>query len=521
MENHAATPAIASAVNNVNKPNNIHIFIGTCNEVRTIFVNATVNPNDYETVQKKVSKAFIADSLFDKDYNTFNYINKHDYLNWILNQTRRMRKEIAVNLTADHFIYPVSVDINHAIDVESPFWADLIKRFEPIQDWKVVVSISEKAAFMLNGQTFAKFFNHPEFSAVISDVWECGPQLTTKPDVGPDGFTEISELNVWEYFLENCKRHLKPIGECKHKRFYVKPNSDKDYTFFLQGQGIDFEVIPFEYFLFDTNNVCGIKSSRNMDMMDWEDAMDYQPFDINKVLESIWHDDKEYDALLLNRVPKQHRLSVIAEAETRGLLDNMIWSCGYETDNMTLPGDDPDVDKKVLSMLPKQAEFEPHDNISGNEIPIHHDRKFNLKWPQKCKINIITESQARDLIIDHDPPHPVRFLTEKTFKAMAWGMPFLFVGNQHGLQRLRDLGFKTFPEWFDESYDELDNYNLRIKGMFDAYEKFLSEEHSIDEIQNSLEHNFNKIHDSFWVSSRLVDPMRIIIDRIEEMSLHD
>jgi len=521
MENHAATPAIASAVNNVNKPNNIHIFIGTCNEVRTIFVNATVNPNDYETVQKKVSKAFIADSLFDKDYNTFNYINKHDYLNWILNQTRRMRKEIAVNLTADHFIYPVSVDINYAIDVESPFWADLIKRFEPIQDWKVVVSISEKAAFMLNGQTFAKFFNHPEFSAVISDVWECGPQLTTKPDVGPDGFTEISELNVWEYFLENCKRHLKPIGECKHKRFYVKPNSDKDYTFFLQGQGIDFEVIPFEYFLFDTNNVCGIKSSRNMDMMDWEDAMDYQPFDIDKVLESIWHDDKEYDALLLNRVPKQHRLSVIAEAETRGLLDNMIWSCGYETDNMTLPGDDPDVDKKVLSMLPKQAEFEPHDNISGNEIPIHHDRKFNLKWPQKCKINIITESQARDLIIDHDPPHPVRFLTEKTFKAMAWGMPFLFVGNQHGLQRLRDLGFKTFPEWFDESYDELDNYNLRIKGMFDAYEKFLSEEHSIDEIQNSLEHNFNKIHDSFWVSSRLVDPMRIIIDRIEEMSLHD
>ena len=28
MENHAATPAIAKAVNNVNKPNNIHIFIG-------------------------------------------------------------------------------------------------------------------------------------------------------------------------------------------------------------------------------------------------------------------------------------------------------------------------------------------------------------------------------------------------------------------------------------------------------------------------------------------------------------
>jgi hypothetical protein len=489
--------------------------------MRTIFVNATVNPTDHNTVLKKVAKAFIADSLFDKDHNTLDYVNKHDYIRWVLQRSKRFRREIAVNLTSDHFIYPVSIDINEAINVESPFWIDLVKRFEPIQDWRVVISISEKAAFMLNGNTFGKFFNHPEFSAVISDVWECGPQLITKPNLGPDGPTEIHNLNVWEFFVENCKRHLKPSGECKHKRFYIKPNSDKDYTVFLQSQGVDFEVVPFEYFLYDTNNVCGIKSSRNMDMMEWEEAMDDQPFGIDKILESIWHDDKEYDALLLNRMPKQHRLTTIVEAESRGLLDNMIWSCGYEPEGLVTPGNDNELDSRVVSMLPKQAEYEPHDNISGNEIPIHHDRKFNLLWPQKCRVKIITESQARDLIIDHDPPHPVRFLTEKTFKAMAWGMPFLFVGNQHSLQRIRDLGFKTFPEWFDESYDELENYNLRIQGMFDAYEKFLSEKHSIDEIKKSLEHNFNMIHDSYWVSSRLVDPMRIIIDRIDETNIDD
>ena len=490
--------------------------------MRTIFVNATVNPNDYNTVQKRVAKAFVHDSLYDKEYNTMRYTNRHDYVNWILQQTsKRLRREISVNLTSDHFIYPVPVDINDVINVESPFWTDLIKRFEPIQDWQIVVSISEKSAFMLNGQTFGKFFNHPEFNAMISDVWECGPQLTTKPNLGPDGYTKDSELNVWDLFIENCKRHLMPIGECKHKRFYLKPNSDKDYTHFLQSHGVDFEVVPFEYFLFDTNNVCGILSPRNMDMMDWEEAMDDQPFDKDEILKSIWHDDKEYNALLLNRVPKQHRLTTIVEAEKRELLDDMIWSCGKEERGMITPGEDAEIDQKILGMLPKQAEFEPHDNVSGNEIPIHHDRKFSLKWPQKCRVNIITESQARDLIIEHTPPHPVRFLTEKTFKAMAWGMPFLFVGNQHGLQRIRDLGFKTFPEWFDESYDELDNYNLRIQGMFDSYEKFLSEKHSIDEIRNSLEHNFNLIHDSYWVSSRLVDPMRIIIDRISETKADD
>ena len=484
--------------------------------MRTIFVNATVNPTDYDTVQKKIAKAFISDSIHDKDYNTLNYVNKHDYIRWVLQRSKRLRREISVNLTSDHFIYPVSIDINEAINVESPFWVDLVKRFEPIQDWRVVISISEKAAFSLQGAIFSKFFNHPEFSAMVSDIWECGPQKDTKPQTGSD-----DNVEVWEYFVENCKRHLRPAGECKHKRFYIKSNSDKDYTHFLQSQGVDFEVVPFEYFLFDVNNTCGIKSSRNMDMMDWEEAMDDQPFDIEKVMDSIWHDDKEYDALLLNRMPKQHRLTTIIEAEKRGLLDNMIWSCGTEPMGMVTPGEDHELDSKIINMLPKQAEFEPHDNISGNNIPIRHDRKFNLKWPQKCKVNIITESQARDLIIEHTPPHPVRFLTEKTFKAMAWGMPFLFVGNQHGLQRIRDLGFKTFPEWFDESYDDLENFNLRIQAMFDSFEKFLSEEHSIEEIKDSLVHNFNMIHDTYWVSSRLVDPMRIIIDRIDEQNIDD
>ena len=71
------------------------------------------------------------------------------------------------------------------------------------------------------------------------------------------------------------------------------------------------------------------------------------------------------------------------EAEKRGLLDDMIWSCGFEELGMITPGEDSEIDQKILSMLPKQAEFEPHSNISGNALPINHDRVFNLMWPQK------------------------------------------------------------------------------------------------------------------------------------------
>ena len=51
--------------------------------------------------------------------------------------------------------------------------------------------------------------------------------------------------------------------------------------------------------------------------------------------------------------------------------------------------------------------------------------------------------------------------------------------------------------------------------MLDSYEKFLSEEHSIDEIRDTLEHNFNRINDRFWIMSRMVDPIRIMWDSIE------
>jgi len=44
-------------------------------------------------------------------------------------------------------------------------------------------------------------------------------------------------------------------------------------------------------------------------------------------------------------------------------------------------------------------------------------------------------------------------LTEKTFKPIAMGMPFVITGTQGSLAYLREYGFKTFGDIWDESYD--------------------------------------------------------------------
>jgi hypothetical protein len=45
------------------------------------------------------------------------------------------------------------------------------------------------------------------------------------------------------------------------------------------------------------------------------------------------------------------------------------------------------------------------------------------------------------------------FLSEKAFKPMVLGMPFILLGNPGVLDFLKSLGFKTFDKWIDESYD--------------------------------------------------------------------
>ena len=471
--------------------------------MRNIFVHAVVNPNDKNLVEKAIAKAFIKESHESREYNVVDYINKHDYVGWILQLPQNYRREIKTNMTEENYLYPVSVDINHVLDVQSEFWVEMRKRFEPLPDRNVIVSISEKAALMLNGNTFNKFFNHAEFSTVVSDIWECGPQ---------NELIDFETNFVWDNFVEKCKRYLMPDEQFKNKRFYIKCNSHSDYKVFLHKQGVLFDPIPVEYFLFDTYRTCGVASPKNL--MDWREALDDVEMSTEEKMELVWTDDKIYDAIWLNRVPKGHRISSLVEANKRGLLDNMVWSCGYEEDTPPPPDND-EKTEEFVKQLPKMAENEPRENQQDGPIRAKHDRKFNFQWLLDCKVNIVSESQARDIIIEMDPAQPVRFLTEKTFKPMAYGMPFMIFGNRNSLKRVRELGFKTFPEWFDESYDEEENFTLRLNAMLDSYEKFLSEEHSIEEIRDALEHNFNRISDRFWIMSRIVDPIRIIWDEIE------
>jgi hypothetical protein len=66
------------------------------------------------------------------------------------------------------------------------------------------------------------------------------------------------------------------------------------------------------------------------------------------------------------------------------------------------------------------------------------------------------------------------FITEKTVRPMIYFHPFIVYGNPYTLAELRKLGFETFPEFFDESYDMIENEQERLSAIINNVEKICS-----------------------------------------------
>jgi hypothetical protein len=87
-------------------------------------------------------------------------------------------------------------------------------------------------------------------------------------------------------------------------------------------------------------------------------------------------------------------------------------------------------------------------------------------------------------------------LTEKTFKPIAMGMPFVIVGTQGSLQYLRSYGFKTFGDLWDESYDDESDDSRRIEKIAQVLKHLESTDRQavFESAHEIIEHNWNHFY---------------------------
>jgi hypothetical protein len=112
-----------------------------------------------------------------------------------------------------------------------------------------------------------------------------------------------------------------------------------------------------------------------------------------------------------------------------------------------------------------------------------------------------------------------RFYTEKIYKPLLNGHPFLVLAGKGFLEGLRTDGYMTFPEIFDESYDKENDPVKRLYMVIDELENFCSKsirnkKTQIGLCNEKLEHNRNNFLKR--AKNSLAKQYKTIMDDINE-----
>jgi hypothetical protein len=113
----------------------------------------------------------------------------------------------------------------------------------------------------------------------------------------------------------------------------------------------------------------------------------------------------------------------------------------------------------------------------------------DLDNSRKAFVQIVTETDFYK-----DKLH----LTEKAFKPIVAGQPFLLLAGQGNLAYLRDYGFQTFGDYWDEGYDRIADPGERVGAVVKIVEDLGNLTHAQQQnmrrdMQSIIEHNFNHL----------------------------
>lgn len=243
-------------------------------------------------------------------------------------------------------------------------------------------------------------------------------------------FEGYSGMNIYNNDLETINKWIEDINIPSESVHYIHGNLLVDEV--RKQRGLSFKCHPIS--IFDS----------------W---IDYRILK-NPIVEFKPVDEK-YLLLSYNRNPRPHRVYLVSQLIKHNLFEKGRISLG---------------------------KFEPFDNDYeelSKMTPIIIDRTLDINWAVNIElpdyeatfISIITET-----LIDTS----ILFMSEKIWKPIVVGQPFILLGNLGTLAYIKEQGFKTFDRWIDESYDNEPDHHKKIDMIVNEVSKFKNK--SIEEL---------------------------------------
>lgn len=209
----------------------------------------------------------------------------------------------------------------------------------------------------------------------------------------------------------------------------------------------------------------------------------FEKISFDKVKTNYNNSKREKRFICLNRKPRNSRLKFIDLLYKNNLQKDILLS-------------HPAFNEYQESIVDVDLHNFEIDLVEELDIPIVN---YGLKVEEKFLKNADIYKKAYWNIVTETLPEYQKsslFITEKTFKPIMSKMPFIIFGPPFILKELKNLGYKTFDQYIDESYDNETDTNLRIskiiniiKNLSDMDEK--SFQIMYKDLQNIVEFNYN------------------------------
>jgi hypothetical protein len=198
--------------------------------------------------------------------------------------------------------------------------------------------------------------------------------------------------------------------------------------------------------------------------------------------------NKDFDYLFLNGVPREHRCVIRYLLKKENLLDKSInsWVIGNKRPELN-----------NIQTYIKNANL----NIDANEV-------FDFSLQEKTLDSSFDNLRAQgfqnmipqtwldqtsfSFIIETDYREDVLLVSEKTYKPILYKHPFMVHSHPNHLLHLKKVGYETYSELFDETYDQMNEKN-KIAVLINNIKQFKDNAAGKEKlIEEKLE--FNKQH---------------------------
>lgn len=308
--------------------------------------------------------------------------------------------------------------------------------------------------------------------AKIEDVPEQSNWLYSLNNLYNHDLYRRSDLTIFDYF-KSVPRLMSDLIAGYGRIMYDDRREGYIYSNYVKGEIEGF----FKLYSIPLDRVVFATGTANADFIFSRNGYTMRPLYLQQFeLESSWavqhcpiippqrHIDRRFLCFNRSYQYRVHRLQLLAKIYRRNLLDQFYYSMLDGVDR---------TDVVTSAMRVIGVEPDGYDTVGAmRELKSHmpmlldtDDLKTNLAWVHtesvesyynRTGISVVTETLFHDNEI---------FFSEKTWHPMRMQQPFILVNGPGSLQHLRDLGYKTFSHWFDESYDTIVNSYERLDAI--------------------------------------------------------